>query len=113
MGSHELIEIGDISVQKEWTFAGNMVDAILMLVRQENIYEAVIGSGKPYTIEYWLQCCFDVIGKNWRDYITLRPGFMQKYSLLLSDPTLIKRMGWNPKVGIEELARIMVMSENE
>jgi GDPmannose 4,6-dehydratase len=85
----------------------------MMLVQQENIFEVVIGSGKPYTIEHWLQCCFDVISKDWRDYITLQQGFHAEYSLLLSNPTLVKQMGWNPTVDIEELARIMVLPGNE
>ncbi len=112
-GSHEILKLGDLSVKKEWTFAGDVAEAMMLLVQQENIFEAVVGSGKPYSIEYWLQCCFNVIGKDWRDYITLQEGFHAEYSLLLSNPTLLKRMGWNQKVEIEELARIMVMSGNE
>jgi GDPmannose 4,6-dehydratase len=112
-GSHECIEMGDISVEKEWTYAGDVAEAILVLVKQENVFEAVVGSGEPYSIEYWLKCCFDIIGKDWRDYIKLQEGFHSEYPLLFSNPALIKSMGWNPKIDIKKLARIMVFPENE
>src|SRR4029077_7495095 len=44
-GSDEKLEIGDASVVKEWTFAGDTVAGILALVDQDTVFEAVIGSG--------------------------------------------------------------------
>jgi GDPmannose 4,6-dehydratase len=112
-GSHEFIDLGDISVKKEWTYAGDVAEAIMILIQQENIFEAVIGSGRPYDIEYWLKCCFDIIDKDWRDYTNLQEGFHAEYSLLYSNPALIKRLGWDPKIDIKELARIMILPETE
>jgi len=43
--SDEFIELGDISVEKEWTFAGDVAKEILTLVDQDEAFEAVIGSG--------------------------------------------------------------------
>ena len=61
------IEIGDIAVEKEWTFAGDTVAGILTLVDQDDVFEAVIGSGKAFSIERWLETCFAIAGRNWRD----------------------------------------------
>ena len=44
-GSEEKLEIGDITVIKEWTFAGDVVKGIWTLVQQQEIFEANIGSG--------------------------------------------------------------------
>jgi GDPmannose 4,6-dehydratase len=107
-GSDEIIELGDISVEKEWTFAGDIAQGIFTLVEQDTIFEAVIGSGIPYSIEDWLEHCFSIIGKDWHDYVRLRKGFSPEYKRLVSDPKTIKSLGWSPKVGIKDLAELMV-----
>jgi GDPmannose 4,6-dehydratase len=109
-GSNEVIELGDISVAKEWTFAGDVAKGIFTLVEQDNIYESVIGSGKPYTIEQWLECCFRLIGRNWQDHVRLKEGFKTEYPMLVSKPTSIQSLGWLPLIKFEDLASMMVLS---
>jgi len=110
-GSTETIELGDITVEKEWTFAGDVAQAIFTLVNQDSIFEATIGSGTTYSIRDWLDQCFSLIGKNWQDYIRILGGFVPEYKKLVSNPTTIRSLGWSPKVGFAELARIM-MNDN-
>jgi len=111
VGSNEVLDLGDISVKKEWTFAGDVTEAIMMLVQQENIFEAVIGSGKAYSIEHWLECCFSLIDKNWQKYVKLQEGFKAEYPVLISNPVIMQSIGWKPKITIDELASMMVALE--
>lgn len=110
-GSDELLELGDISVQKEWTFAGDVARAIWMLVQQEDVFETTIGSGITHSIEEWLEQCFGCIGKNWRDFVSLREGYVPEYNRLVSDSRTIRSLGWAPTVSFGELARMMVLGE--
>jgi GDPmannose 4,6-dehydratase len=107
-GSDEIIELGDISVEKEWTFAGDTAKGIFTLIEQDNVFEAVIGSGISYSIEDWLEQCFGIIGKDWHDYVHLRKGFTPEYIRLVSNPETINSLGWHPMVGLKELAEIMI-----
>ncbi len=111
-GSDETLEIGDISVRKEWTFAGDVTRGIWTLVQQEAVFEAAIGSGMAYSIEDWLEQCFALIGKNWREYVRLRAGFTPEYNCLVSDPATMRALGWSPLVSFAELAHMMVLGEN-
>ncbi len=104
----EKIELGDISVRKEWTFAGDIAKGIFTLVEQDDIFEAVIGSGIVYSIEEWLEQCFGLIGRNWRDHVRMREGFKAEYKRLVSDPATINRLGWFPVVTFPELAKLMI-----
>ncbi len=110
-GSDEKLLIGDTSTIKEWTFAGDVVKAVLMLLQQDTIFEANIGSGKGYSIEDWLQECFSFIGKDWRDYVVKDENFKPAYQHLVSDPSLIFSLGWEPEISFHELAK-MLMKEN-
>ena len=57
-GSNEKLELGDIDVRKEFNFAGDIVEAIWMLVNQNVVFEAVIGNGKAYSIKDWVEYFF-------------------------------------------------------
>jgi GDPmannose 4,6-dehydratase len=107
-GSKEIIDVGDVSVKKEWTFAGDVARAIFTLLDQGSVSECVIGSGVAYSIENWLERCFAVIGRDWHDYVRIREGFTPEYKCLVSNPRTINSMGWSPSVGFEELAKMMV-----
>jgi GDPmannose 4,6-dehydratase len=107
-GSTEHLELGDISVQKEWTFAGDVAKGIFALTNQDAAFEATIGSGITYSIENWLEQCFSLAGLNWRDHVRLREGFTAEYKRLVSDPTTINKLGWFPSVSFPELARMML-----
>jgi GDPmannose 4,6-dehydratase len=112
-GSDEVIELGDISVEKEWTFAGDVARGIMTLVEQNDVFEAVIGSGIGYTIENWLEQCFRIIGKDWHDHVRLCAGFVPEYERLISNPQTINSLGWFPNEGFPDLAKRMVMQRSQ
>ena len=107
-GGRERLEIGDLSVEKEWTFAGDVARAMLLLVQQDAVLEAAIGSGEAHPIGEWVERCFALAGADWRAHVDVRPGFVSEYPRLVSDPSTIRGLGWTPRVGFDELARMMV-----
>ena len=107
-GSDEQIEVGDVTVKKEFNYAGDIVEAVWLMVNQDKVFEAVIGSGEAHTIEEWLELCFASVNKNWRDHVVVRKDFTPEYNILVSNPALIKSLGWQPKVDIKDLARMMM-----
>ena len=109
-GSEEKLEIGDSSVIKEWTFAGDVVKGIWTLVQQDVVFEANIGSGKGYSIEDYINVCFSLIHKNWQEYVILKNDFTPEYKQLVSDSSLLCSLGWQPEVSFEQLAEMMIKS---
>ena len=106
-GSREKLELGDISVKKEFNFAGDAVRAIWMLVSQTTVFEAVIGSGTAHSIEDWLNLCFSRFGLDWREYVIIKENFKAEYRVLISNPALLKSLGWEPQYDIQDLAEMM------
>lgn len=107
-GSGETLEWGDVAVRKEWAFAGDIAAGMLALVSQESVWEACIGTGEAYSIAQWLDLCFGLVGRNWRDHVRLKEGFRAEYPLLVSDPTTIHSLGWQPSVDFAALAGMMM-----
>jgi GDPmannose 4,6-dehydratase len=107
-GIEDILEIGDISVRKEWTFAGDIVEGIMTLIQQDLVYEATIGSGRAYSIERWLDECFKLIDKDWRHYVREKRNFEADFEVLVSNPATINSLGWEATTGISELAKMML-----
>jgi GDPmannose 4,6-dehydratase len=107
-GSEEKLQMGDISVEKEWTFAGDVARGIMTLVEQDRVFEAVIGSGKTYTIKDWIEVCFSILGLDWTRYVEQTENFQTEYQRLVSSPTLIHSLNWQPNVDLRQLAAMMI-----
>lgn len=108
-GSEEKISIGDTTVKKEWAYAGDIAEGIFMLVSQDKVFEATIGTGQVYSIQDWICSCFAIAGKDWKDYIVLQENkFKAEYPVLVSDPSTMRSIGWEAKTSFESLAEIMM-----
>ena len=107
-GSEEMLEIGDTSVIKEYTYAGDIVNAVWKLVTQENIFEANLGSGQGYSIADWLDICFSIAGKDWKHYVKSKEDFVPEYRQLVCDPARIMSLGWQSSLSFDQLAKLMM-----
>jgi GDPmannose 4,6-dehydratase len=109
-GSNEKLELGNIDVEKEFNYAGDIVEAIWILVNQDDVFEAVIGCGEAHSIKEWLEYCFKKINKNWKDFVVINPNYKAEYKILVSNSTLLRSLGWHPKVNFNELADMMLVA---
>lgn len=107
-GQTEKISIGDMSVRKEWGFAGDIVKAVWTLVRQDSVFEATIGTGKAYSIGDWIRACFEYIGLDPAGHVEEVKGFTPEYKILVSDPATLFSLGWRPEVSFRDLAKMMM-----
>lgn len=107
-GNVEKLEIGDVTVVKEWTYAGDVVAAIWLLVNQSDVFEVCIGSGKGYSIKEWIQACFNYTNVNWESHLIQNFNYTPDYQLLVSDPSLLFSIGWEPRVSFDQLAKMMM-----
>ncbi len=110
-GDVKKLILGDINVKKEFSFAGDIVEAVWLFVNQNEIFETVIGSGIAYSINDWVDLCFNRFNLNWKDFVEIDNNFINNNLTLVSNPKTIKNIGWVQKTNINELATIMIDSE--
>ena len=107
-GGEEMLEIGDMSVKKEWGFAGDIVEAVWTLVNQDTVFEAVLGTGHAHSIQDYIELCFSITGKDWKKYTRPKEGFKAAYNQLVSDPATILSLGWQPATSFRDLTKKML-----
>jgi GDPmannose 4,6-dehydratase len=110
-GSSETLEIGDVDVRKEFNHAFDLVQATWILVNQDEVFEAVLGSGRAYRIRDWLDICFAIAGIDWTKHVEPVKGFTRGYDVLVSNPARLVGLGWQPRYTIEGLAQDMMAHE--
>ena len=107
-GSKEILKLGCIDVLKEFNYAGDIVNAVWIMVNQNNIFEVVIGNGITYSIKDWLETCFKKVNLKWQNHVVLNSDYIPEYKILISNPDIIKKMGWQPKLNMDQLADLMM-----
>ena len=92
-GSSEILDIGDLRVEKEWTFAGDVVDGMLALLEQDAAFEAVIGSGETHSIQEWVSTCFALVGLDWTNMSGREKGLFPNTPVSVPIPHASVRWG--------------------
>jgi len=106
--TQDKLSIGDLSVIKEWTYAGDVVKGIWLLVNQDEVFEANISSGEGHSILEWTDLCFSLVGADYSDHVIEATGFKAEYKQLVSDNSLIRSLGFHAEVSLTELAQMMI-----
>lgn len=112
LGLQDHIELGNLDARRDWGFAGDYVEAMWLMLQQEQADDYVVATGETHSIRELLDVAFTHVGiEDWAPHVKQNPAFMRpaEVDLLIGDATKAQReLGWTPKVGFEELVRMMV-----
>jgi GDPmannose 4,6-dehydratase len=82
-----------------------------MMLQQDKADNFVIGSGETHSVREFCEVAFKHAGLNFQDHVVQDPVYYRpaEVDLLVSDPSKASaQLGWEPKVGFEELVKMMV-----
>ena len=104
----ETIEVGSLSYIRDWTFAGDIADAI-NLIAFSNIHDDfVIGSGIGNSIEELIQIIFEELDLDYKKHIKINQELLRDGDpeVIISDPSKLKnKLGWTPKLNFQDLVK--------
>ena len=104
----ETIEVGSLSYIRDWTFAGDIADAI-NLIAFSNIHDDfVIGSGIGNSIEELIQIIFEELDLDYKKHIKINQELLRDGDpeVIISDPSKLKnKLGWTPKLNFRNLVK--------
>ena len=112
LGLQDKIALGNLDAKRDWGFAGDYVEAMWLMLQQEQADDYVISTGETHSIRELLDIAFSVVGiDDWSEKVFIDPAFMRpaEVDLLIGDASKAERvLGWKPKVGFTELVTMMV-----
>jgi GDPmannose 4,6-dehydratase len=118
LGKQKRFSLGDLSPKRDWGYAGDYVEAMWLMLQQENPDDYVIATGKTNSVQNFVEEALNAAGLEGRieDYVDfdvqmVRPS---EVDLLVGDASKAKqKLGWQPKVGFQNLVKLMVDSDLE
>ena len=111
LGVQEDLHLGNIDAKRDWGFAGDYVEAMWLMLQQENPDVYVVATGRTTTVRDMCRIAFEHVGLDYEKYVVIDPRFYRpaEVDLLLGDPAKAKeKLGWTAKTSLEDLINMMV-----
>ena len=112
LGLQQELVMGNLDAHRDWGFAGDYVEAMWLMLQQEQADDYVVSTGQTHSIRELIDVAFGHAGiDDWAPYVHQDARFMRpaEVDMLVGDSTKAhERLGWKPKVSFEELVKMMV-----
>ena len=112
LGLADNITLGNLDAKRDWGFARDFVEAMHLILQQQEASDYVIATGEQHTIGELLEVGFAYVGiDNWKDLIKSDPRFKRPaelHSLCGDSSRARQKLGWQPKTSFEEMIKQMV-----
>ena len=116
LGLQERLYLGNLDAERDWGFAGDYVEAMWLMLQQDEPDDFVIATGERHSVREFCAAAFRCLDLDWSEYV----GFDERYlrpaevDLLEGDAAKARRvLGWEPKTSFHDLVRMMIASDLE
>ena len=116
LGLADELRLGNLEAQRDWGYVGDYVEAMWLMLQQDEPDDYVIATGKTHSVRELCEVAFGYLGLDYRDYVVSDPKFYRPAEVdqLVGDASKARRvLGWEPRVSFEELIHIMVDADTE
>jgi len=115
LGLQEKLALGNLDAARDWGFAGDYVEAMWLMLQQDEPEDYVIATGETHTIRELLALSFAAAGiDGWERFVESDQRFMRpaEVDILTGDASKAReQLGWKPRVSFAELVQMMVESD--
>lgn len=108
--------LGNLDAKRDWGFAGDYVEAMWLMLQADKPDDYVIATGHTHSVREFCERAFSLVDLNWNDFVKFDARYLRpaEVDLLLGDASKAdKQLGWKPKVGFDELVKMMVEADLE
>jgi GDPmannose 4,6-dehydratase len=117
LSKEERLVLGSLDARRDWGFAGDYVEAMWLMLQQDEPGDYVIATGEAHTVRDFVTEAFDAVGiEDWSACVTQDPALMRgdDVDMIVGDASKARaQLGWAPTVSFKELVRMMVEADVE
>jgi len=111
LGLQDKIVLGNLDFSRDWGYAGDYVEAMWLMLQQDEPDDYVVATGETHTGREFLEIAARVAGfDDWTEVVEQDVRFERpaEVDLLMGDNTKAReKLGWVPKVSFESLVTLM------
>ncbi len=113
-GSGEKLHLGNITIARDWGWASEYVEAMWLMLQQNNPDDYVVATGETHTLEEFVAEVFRCLDLDWREHVSADPSLLRPLDITIgrANPRLAwEVLGWRAKYRMKDVARMMVDEE--
>jgi GDPmannose 4,6-dehydratase len=115
LGLQNRLSLGNLDFSRDWGFAGDYVEAMWLMLQQDEPDDYVVATGETHTGREFLDVAARIAGyDDWEPFVSHDSRFERpaEVDLLMGDASKAHaKLGWKPRVSFEELVRMMYESD--
>ena len=114
LGQQNKLSLGNLSAKRDWGHAKEYVEAMWLMLQQDEPDDYVIATGETYSVREFLTVAFEHLNLDWRDFVEIDTKYYRpaEVDLLVGDSSKAKaKLGWEPKIKFVDLVKEMVDHE--
>jgi len=115
-GISKTLELGNIHSKRDWGYAPEYVEAMWLMLQKKEPDDYVISTGKFNTVKEFVELAFECVGLDMEKYLKINTKYFRPLDLpsIVGDNSKAQeKLGWKPKIKINELVEIMVSNDVE
>tara|TARA_Y100001968_G_scaffold319849_1_gene351978 strand:+ start:233 stop:1192 length:960 start_codon:yes stop_codon:yes gene_type:complete len=108
---YEKIELGNISIVRDWGWAAEYVEAMQLILRDLENKDQIICTGQKNSLNYFVKRVFDKLDLNWENHVHINKDLFRPNEIMQSygnPEKLFRDLGWRPKIHIEAIVDMMI-----
>lgn len=116
LGKQQRFSLGDLSPKRDWGYAGDYVQAMWLMLQQDQPDDYVIATGETHSVYEFVEAALEAAGleKNVEKYVDFDKAMIRpaEVDLLVGDATKAKqKLGWTPSMNFNGLVQLMVEND--
>jgi GDPmannose 4,6-dehydratase len=114
LGQQHELTLGTLEAVRDWSFAGDIMQAAWLMLQQEHSDDYVLASGVGHTVAELAQAAFACVGLEAERYVRVDPELVRPVERTpsLGDPAKARsELGWKPTLSFEQLIERMVQAD--
>lgn len=110
-GLQDKLYLGNLDARRDWGYAREYVEAMWLMLQQDQPDDYVIATGETHSIREFLEVAFGHVNLDWQPYVVIDPRYYRpaEVDLLVGDARKAReRLGWVPRTRFADLVTLMV-----
>ena len=115
-GLTEELRLGNLDAKRDWGFAGDYVEAMWLMLQQDEPSDYVIATGEEHSVREFAELAFERVGLELEKHVVQDQQFLRPAEVdhLVGDASKARReLEWTPRTSFQELAELMVDADLE
>ncbi len=114
LGLQKELRLGNLDAVRDWSYAGDFVEAMWLMLQQDRPDDYVLASGVVHSVREMCDLAFSCVGLKYEDHVVVDPVFYRpvEAGVLRGDPAKARtRLGWMPRTEFADIVRCMVEAD--